>query len=125
VTDTTGDDPQVTNDATSVVALRRSLAALWQRELPGEPLPTVWREQVAVWHADGVTPADLRSYFAAWRKKPRIDTPELLWRYLRTCCANRNTPHHRRRNAYRDDPPLREDRWTEPGWMGRDPGPGW
>lgn len=90
-----------------------------------EDLPETWREQLAVWKNEGVTAQDIRSYFAAWARKPRLGGADELYRYVQVCCFNkrhtRSAPRSRRRSGT-DDGWERSTDWGEPSWMGRDPG---
>lgn len=115
---------------TSVEQFEKALQALWRSEgFDVGELPTVWRAQVAVWAADGVKEVDLRRFFVAWRRKPRIATARGLWRYLQVCCFQLTHPSSVRRWQADDSPdgfPGSVD--VDPSglpWIQRDPGPGW
>ena len=108
----------------TAAALGDTFTRLWHRSgHHTADLPSSWREQLAVWASEGVTPQLLESYFDAWARKPRVDSPDALYRYLQVCCFNRR---HEGRPRRRIDAPgpwtVDADPWSEPSWMGRDPG---
>jgi hypothetical protein len=100
--------------------------ALWVAA--GEPaatLPEIWKAQVAVWAYDGIGEADLRRFFRAWSAKLRTASVDALWRYLQVCCFNLTHPTIRRERARlpeRDGGFERVEPFSDPSWMGRDPG---
>jgi len=85
-------------------------------------LPESWLEQLAVWNEEGISAALLKSYFDAWKRKPRTNEPEALYRYLQVCCFNRRHGRVRRTNDKGRDWYVDTSPWSEPSWMGRDPG---
>ena len=106
--------------------LSKTFTSLWAAagESP-TTLPGVWKAQVAVWAYDGVSEADLRRFFRAWSAKPREASADALWRYLQVCCFNLTHPTARpvsSRSSNRGNGFERAEPFSDPSWMGRDPG---
>lgn len=106
------------------------LGAVFRRSWASEgyslsDLPDSWQAQVEVWVDEGVSGPALRAFFDAWSAKPRLDAPQALYRYLQVCCFSRTRPEStrsRHRATAPADPRPSGEVWSEPSWVGRDPG---